>query len=298
MDDLCNIPLKRIYPNPNQPRKSFDEEPLKELSASIGQYGVMEPIIVTPRGDEYMIIAGERRFRASVLAGIEKIPAVIKEADDALVEEMALLENIQREGLNILEEANGYKSLLDRGWTKEKLAEKMGKRPWWIDERLKLLNLSEQFQDMIKAGTLGNMHASELSRLPQDKQHHVYCKIVNGDLNTFNKLRAYVDSLLLLEAQTDLFALQSISEEERQDMNRIETLFRYIEKLIKETDQDNLKKAAFHNTFTPDRIDLIIRHLMKLRKIALSGEAIRNVSQITNTGGIYDAVQHANTERI
>jgi ParB/RepB/Spo0J family partition protein len=281
MDGLCNIPLKDIYPNPDQPRKNFNEAALQELSASIGQYGVMEPIVVTSRGIKYMIIAGERRFRASLLAGMNEIPAIIKEADDALVEEMALLENIQREDLNILEEANAYKRLLDRGWTKEKLAEKMGfKQPWRIDERLRLLNLSEEFQNMIKSGTLGNMHASELSRLPAEKQCPVYCKIMNGDLNTFNKLRAYVDSLIFLEAQTDLFALQSVTADEKEDMDRIETLFRSIERLIKDTDQDNLRKAAFHSTFTPERIDLIIKHLMKLRKIALSGEAIRKASQI------------------
>jgi ParB family chromosome partitioning protein len=274
--------IAHVYPNPNQPRKDFDIEKLNELSLSICQYGVLEPIVVTPRDSRYMIVAGERRFRASLLAGKKEIPVRIIEADDALVEEMALLENIQREDLNILEEANAYKNLLERNWTKEELAKKMGfKQPWRIDERLRLLNLTPEFQDLIKIGTLGNMHASELSRLPAQKQYPVYCKIVSGELNTFNKLRAYVDSLLFLEAQTNLFALQSITDEEKQDMDKIETLFRSIERLIKETDQDNLKKAAYHAAFTPERIDLIIKHLMKLRKIALSGEAIRKASQIT-----------------
>src|ERR1035437_6769618 len=123
-DNLATIPLHLIYPNPDQPRKDFDAEKLEELAMSIREYGVLEPIVVTKRDVRYMIIAGERRYRASLLAAISEIPARIIEADDTLVEELALLENVQREDLNIIEEAKAFKSLLDRGWTREELAAK------------------------------------------------------------------------------------------------------------------------------------------------------------------------------
>ena len=100
---LTTIPPKLIYANPNQPRKAFDPEKLQELAGSIKEYGVLEPIVVTPRADRYMIIAGERRFRASTLASLSELPALIK-ADDNMVEELALLENVQRQDLTIIEE--------------------------------------------------------------------------------------------------------------------------------------------------------------------------------------------------
>ena len=278
-DNLINLPIQHIYPNPNQPREDFDKEKLEELSMSIREYGVRSPILVTPRGNRYMIIAGERRYRASLLAGKKEIPAIVTEADDALVEELALLENIQRQDLNIIEEAKAYKSLLDRGWTKEALAKRMGfKQAWRIDERTNLLNLAAEYQSMVIQGAVGNSQAFEMSRVSPDKQGLIFKKINSGELSTYNKLRAFVDGLIEIERQEGIFAFQTITTAEKKSIDDLSVLLKTIERLISITDTnstDHLKKAAFHSDISPERIDLIIRHLMKVRKAILSGSGIK-----------------------
>ena len=145
MAELRTLMLSDIFPNPDQPRKDFDPIKLEELAMSIKEYGVQEPIKVVPRplpspesgrgaeGEGYMIVMGERRYRASKLAEMETIPAIIEELTDEQVEELALLENLQREDLNIIEEAKAFQRLLDRGLSVEELASKLGfKQPWRI----------------------------------------------------------------------------------------------------------------------------------------------------------------------
>jgi ParB/RepB/Spo0J family partition protein len=147
--------LSDVFPNPDQPRKHFDETKLQELAMSIREYDVQQPIKVVPRAGRHMIIMGERRYRASLLAGKKTIPVIIEHLSDEKVLELALLENIQREDMNIIEEAKAFQGLLDRGWTRETLAEKMGfKQAWRIDERLSLLKLSPEYQDMVIKGAL------------------------------------------------------------------------------------------------------------------------------------------------
>ena len=266
MKELMVLPLNSIYANLNQPRKDFDEEKLNELAASIKQYGILEPIVVTKRGDRYMIIAGERRYRASLIAQADSIPVRIIEADDALVEELSLLENIQREDLNVIEVAIAYKNLIDRGWTKGDLALKMGlNQVWRIDEKIALLNLSRENRELVINGILSNAQAQEMARLTQDKQNIVRERILAGTLPTYNKLRAFVDGLILTENQSNLFALETISDEERVSIDRVGALLSSIEHLILEAVPTHLKKAAYHASISAERIDLIIHHLMKLR---------------------------------
>lgn len=168
---IREIELKEIFPNPDQPRKDFDQDKLEELAMSIRQYGVLGPIVVTPRKTGFMIVAGERRFHASLLAGLKSIPASVIEADDALVEELALLENIQRQDLNVIEEGKAYRRLLDRGWSVEDLAKKLGyKKTGPIHDRLSLLNLKPEYQELTIRGTLAPLQAYEMSRLAPDKQ--------------------------------------------------------------------------------------------------------------------------------
>ncbi len=284
MNETLSLPLSLIYANPNQPRKDFDEGKLNELAASITQYGVLEPIVVTPRADRYMIIAGERRYRASMIAGIEEIPARGIDADDALVEELALLENIQREDLNVIEIALAYKNLIDRGWTKGELGAKMGfQQTWRIDENLALLNFSEEKPRLVVCGTLSNAQAQEMARLSHARQNIVRERILSGALPTYNKLRAFVDGLILAENQSNLFVLETVSDEERAAIDRVGSLLTTIERLIADTAPSNMKKAAYHSAITAQRIDLIIQHLMKLRKFAISGEAIK---QAVSSAGV------------
>ena len=279
MSSTTILHIRDIFPNPNQPRKDFDPVKLEELSLSIKEYGVRQPILVTPRDGRYMIVAGERRYRASLLAGLTEMPAVIDEMTDALVEELSLLENIQREDLNVIEIALAYKSLMDRGWTAEELATKMGFRQVWrIDEKICLLNLTEQNRRLVIDGDLSNAQAQEMARVNPDKQDTVKRKILSGELSIYNKLRAFVDGLLLLENQESIFVLQTVTEEERQSIDRVKMLLNTVERLVSEASPSVLKKAAYHSSITPERIDLIINHLMKLRKVALAGEAMKTAA--------------------
>ena len=276
------LSITLIYPNPNQPRKEFDTAKLEELAAAIRQYGVMEPIVVTPRADRYMIIAGERRYRASLLAGLKEMPVHIIEADDALVEEMALLENIQRQDLNDIEEARAFQSLLDRGMLKEELSSKLGKQVRYIDMRVSLLNLAPEYQAMALKGKLNHNEAYEMSRLAPEKQVIVLKQILVGKLKTFNKLRAFVDGLIELEKQESIFTLESISEEEKKSIDEFESLLRSAERFIASANKDrlaHLRKAVFHSSVTPERLDLIIQQFMKLRKIVHAGSGVKDAAR-------------------
>lgn len=160
------LPIDSILPNPNQPRKSFDSSNLQELAASMKQSGVLQPIVVRPHGDGYQLIIGERRWRAAQLAGLRAIPAVIREATDAECLELALIENLLREDLNPMEEAEAYERLLaEFEWTQEELAQRVGKDRSSIANSLRLLKLPVTIQDDLRAGRLTMGHARALLSL-------------------------------------------------------------------------------------------------------------------------------------
>ena len=159
-DGVVAIEISLIDPNPNQPRKNFDANAIKELAQSIKEYGVIQPIILKPNKGRYIIVAGERRFRASKVAGLKQIPAVIREYTEQEVQEIALLENIQREDLNPIETAKGMKELLTNyGWTQEFLADKLGKSRPVVANYIRLLNLCPEVIEMIESGKLSAGHA-------------------------------------------------------------------------------------------------------------------------------------------
>ena len=161
---LNEIALSKIEPNPNQPRTVFEEETLEELAASIRSYGIIQPITLKETGvDKYMIICGERRYRAALKAGLEFIPAYIKTAADENMMEMALLENIQREDLNAIEIALAYQKLLDNsGQTHEQLSERVGKKRTTISNYLRLLKLPAEIQVCLKKRNIDMGHARAL----------------------------------------------------------------------------------------------------------------------------------------
>ena len=156
---IVELELEKIFPNPDQPRKHFDEDKLIDLAESIKEHGVLQPIIVTPRDDKYMIIAGERRFRATNRAGLKTIPALIRELDDEKIMELALIENVQRDDLNPIEEARAYELLQTRyGYTQDKLAKRMGKSRSAIANSTRLLGLPEVVQQLVQDGKLSVGH--------------------------------------------------------------------------------------------------------------------------------------------
>lgn len=157
------VKLSKIEPNRNQPRKNFDQEELESLAASLKQKGMISPIIVTKRKDHYEIVAGERRWRAAHIAGLTEIPVLIREYTEQEIDEISIIENVQREDLNSIEEANAYKRLMDEyKYTQEVVAEKMGKSRAAITNTLRLLKLSEKIQKMIVEKKLSEGHARAL----------------------------------------------------------------------------------------------------------------------------------------
>jgi ParB family transcriptional regulator, chromosome partitioning protein len=157
------LAVEDIGPNPFQPRTHFDDNALQELSASIKASGVLQPVLVRRLADGYQLVAGERRLRAAQLAGLEKIPAVLRQVDDRQMMELALIENVQREDLNPIDEAKAYKALVTTvGLTHEQLSERIGKQRSSISNALRLLTLPAEVQDMVSRGTLSAGHARAL----------------------------------------------------------------------------------------------------------------------------------------
>lgn len=166
----ASLPIASIVTNPDQPRKSFDETQLSELSDSIKQNGVLQPILVRKKGDKYEIVAGERRYQASKLAGLKEIPAIVREIDDAEVFQLALIENLQRSDLTPIEEARGYRQLLDtKGLTQEGLAKILSKSRSAIANTLRLMDLPQEVQDMMEEGQITAGHARAILAVPSEE---------------------------------------------------------------------------------------------------------------------------------
>ena len=166
------LPLREIEPDPEQPRKTFDEQALGELAASIAEHGLLQPIAVRPRPrGGYSIVAGERRWRACRMAGLNDVPVVIKEVSDEQAMELALVENLQREDLDPVEEATGIRELMTRcGLTQEQAAQKLGKSRSALANSLRLLNLPEYVRDQVRTGDISAGHAKALLSLNSPEQ--------------------------------------------------------------------------------------------------------------------------------
>ena len=184
-DEVKELPLTEIRPNPYQPRKTFNKESLEELALSIKEHGVIQPIIVKKSIKGYEIVAGERRFRASKLAGKETIPAIIRDFNDEQMMELAVLENLQRENLNAIEEAIAYEKLIKNlNLTQEELAKRIGKSRSHITNLLGLLTLPESVKDLVKENKLSMAHARTLSKLEdKTKIEELAHKIITENLN-------------------------------------------------------------------------------------------------------------------
>ena len=166
--EVTRLPLQKVEPNPNQPRRRFDEEELQALSDSIAEHGILQPLAVRAmEGGFYQIIAGERRWRAARLAGLKEVPVVVVEADDRTVMELALIENLQRQDLNPIEEAEGYRVLTEEyGLTQEQAAARVGKSRPAVANALRLLALPEDVRSLVEKGELSAGHARAVLSLP------------------------------------------------------------------------------------------------------------------------------------
>lgn len=179
------VPISRIQPNPLQPRRHMDQAELEALAASIAEHGVLLPVLVTQTLDGYQLIAGERRFRAAQLAGLERIPVVIRQVADRDQLELALVENLQREDLNPIEEAYAFRQLIDEfGMTQEGVAARVGRARSTIANTLRLLDLDERIHAYIVEGRLTEGHGRALGGLPADQQARVAEIVLERDLST------------------------------------------------------------------------------------------------------------------
>jgi len=212
---INEVLISEIEPNPDQPRKHFDAEAMLELSESIKQIGVIQPITLRKIGDQkYQIIAGERRFRASKIAGLESIPAYIKEINDELMMEMALVENIQREDLNAIEVALSYQNLLELcSYTQEQLSERVGKKRATVANYLRLLRLPGEIQVGIKDRKIDMGHARALINVEDPvKQLNIYDQILKNHLSVRK-----VEELVRIANEDGKTDEQPVAEKETKD---------------------------------------------------------------------------------
>ena len=183
---VLQIPLSKIVPNPYQPRKEFESEALSELADSIRQYGVLQPLLVAPgKGDTYILIAGERRLRASTMAGLGSVPVIVSEYTTQQIAEIALIENLQRKDLHYLEEAEGYEKLVNIfHLTQESMAIRVGKKQSTIANKLRLLRLPVSVRNKLHNSNLTERHARALLKLENEEtQKAVLQKVLKGKLN-------------------------------------------------------------------------------------------------------------------
>ncbi|MBR2326586.1 MAG: ParB/RepB/Spo0J family partition protein [Alistipes sp.] len=225
--EMTEVKISDIQPNPTQPRTEFDEEALEELADSIRQLGLIQPITVKRSGDKYIIISGERRWRAAAKAGLEALPAYIREVDDTTLHAMALVENIQREDLNAIEISLGMQRLIEEcGLTQEALAERLGKKRSTVANYLRLLNLPVEVQFAIKSGVITMGHAKALAGVEsRAKQLSLLKRCVKSNLS----VRQVEDLIRNLTEKRSKGASQVADEEYPESYSR---LVEYLEKFF------------------------------------------------------------------
>ncbi len=182
-EKIINVRVEDIIPNRFQPRLAFDEQELNNLADSIRRYGIIQPLVLRSIGSKFEIIAGERRYKASLLAGLKSVPAIIKNTDDNTSSEIALLENLQRKNLTVIEEAQSYKKLLDKNYTQEEIANKLGVSQSSVANKLRLLSLPKEVQDALLYNRISERHARSLLSLnDKEMQIELLNRIINERL--------------------------------------------------------------------------------------------------------------------
>ena len=195
--DVQKIDINKIYTNPNQPRKTFDKESLNELAESIRLHGLIQPIIVNEMPDGYMIIAGERRFRASKICGLKEIEAIVKQYSSKQIAEIAIIENLQREDLNPVEVAKGIRQLMEEfGLTQEKVSERLGKSRSAIANSLRILNLYPEVLELVEKGKVSFGHAKILASIEDYATQLILAKKIAKDKMTVRDLEKEVEAIL------------------------------------------------------------------------------------------------------
>ena len=259
--EVQELLISDIIPNPNQPRKNFNSESIKELSKSIKANGVIQPILVVKNNDKYVIVAGERRYRASKLIGMVRIPAIVKELTKKQIDEISLIENIQRENLNSIEEAQAYKRLIDEyGLTQDQLAARMGKSRPAITNSIRLLSLPTEVQDLIISNRLSEGHARVLLSLPTKEYQITLAKAACDKQMSVRTLETVVHNALNPNNKKQIKPVLPI--EIKRLINTMQKVFATNVKAI----GNGQKGRITIDYYTPDDIDRIIELIDILRK--------------------------------
>ncbi len=234
-ESITKLNIDLVVQNPNQPRKIFNEETLNSMATSIKEYGILNPILVRKKDEKYEIIAGERRYRAAKIAGLSEIPVIIKDIPDEKIAEISLIENIQRENINVLEEAESYKEIIKQlNITEKELSEKIGKSQSYISNKIRLLTLPNEIQEALKSNKISERHARSLLTVKDEKkQLELLPKIINEKLT--------------VKELDDLINSKTITEEEIQDaINDILKSLKIEEENEKEEkESDNMNNGNF-----------------------------------------------------
>lgn len=195
---VVKVPIEKVIPNPYQPRKTFEDEALADLASSIAQYGVLQPLLVAPgKDDTYILIAGERRLRASKLVELQEVPVIVSEYTTQQIAEIALIENLQREDLHFLEEAEGYEQLMNEFMlTQEAMATRVGKKQSTIANKLRLLRLSGNVRQVLRDGELTERHARALLKLEEEEKQLEVLKVVIDKKYSVRQTEEYIEKLL------------------------------------------------------------------------------------------------------
>ncbi len=267
---LIEVDIDLVRPNPNQPRKHFDEEALNELAASIKKHGLIMPIVVNNmEGGRYMIIAGERRYRAAKIAGKTKIPVVVRDYTDREIKEISLIENLQREDLNPIEAANAMKQLMDEyHLTQEELAERIGKSRPAVTNTLRLLSLSPEVIELVSTGKLSAGHARALVTLPEDAQYKLAGDAIKDGLSVRDIERSVRDYFATPEELADKKdkKKQQVSIELKDLIERMRHAFKTKVSLIG-NDRKGRIYIDYYNTDDLDRISEIVDMVAKNDKL-------------------------------
>ena len=258
---LMEVDIELVRPNPNQPRKHFYEDALNELADSIKKHGMIMPIVVNNLEDgKYMIIAGERRYRAAKIAGKTKIPVVVRAYTDREIKEISLIENLQREDLNPIEAANAMKQLMDEyHLTQEELAERIGKSRPAVTNTLRLLSLTPDVINLVSSGRLSAGHARALVTLPEDVQYKLAADVVKDGLSVRDierSVRDYFSSPEELEEKKEK-KKQQVSIELKDLIERMRHTFKTKVSLIG-NDKKGRIYIDYYNTDDLDRISEIV----------------------------------------
>lgn len=262
-ESIVTLNIEDVYGNPHQPRKFFDNAALFELSESIKQHGVIQPIVVCKTANKYMIIAGERRYRASKMAGLTTIPAIVKIYTEKQVKEVSLIENLQREDLNPIETAEAMKELMEKfNLTQEELAERLGKSRSSVANTLRLLSLAPEVAVLVADGKISAGHGRAIITIPKNKQRAFAEKIIAEDLNV-RATEKLVRNYLTPPEEKQKPKAPPISQELRDMVDRMQRSFGT---KVTAIGNDN-KGRIYVDYYTRDDLERIYELLVEVEKL-------------------------------